>query len=219
MVHQQAWIFFCGGGIFTDGAAGCDHFSLHKTLVRKVISAAESIEILLKDLSEFTGRKGQKMAEQPKGIGKITLKDYDNMVQAHMPESKLLPDCLKAFWVGGTICAIGECIRQAALKYITQDPADAGMITSVTLVVIAVLLTIFGVYEKIGRYAGAGSIVPITGFANSIASPAIESRQEGYITGTGVKMFEVAGPVLVFGISASVVAGIIIYVCRCFGWA
>lgn len=143
------------------------------------------------------------------GINKITNEKYSTMVNEHSPKSPLVTDCLKAFLVGGIICTIGECIRQTILAQVTQNVDHAGTITSIILIGISAILTIFGLYEKIGRFAGAGSIVPITGFANSVVSPAIEFKQEGYITGTGVKMFEVAGPVIVYGTVASVVYGVI----------
>lgn len=148
------------------------------------------------------------------GINKIANDKYSKMVDEHSPKSPLLTDCLKAFLVGGIICTIGECIRQTILAQVTQNMDHAATITSIILIGISAILTIFGLYEKIGKFAGAGSIVPITGFANSVVSPAIEFKQEGYITGTGVKMFEVAGPVIVYGTVASVVYGVICWICQ-----
>ena len=113
-----------------------------------------------------------------------------------------------AFWVGGLICSIGQIIFDFC-TFKGLDPTTCATIVSITLIGIAALLTGLNIFNKIGKFAGAGSLVPITGFANSIVSPAIEYKSEGYVMGVGGKMFTVAGPVLVFGISASVLVGII----------
>ena len=140
-------------------------------------------------------------------------KRYDEMVKAASPPSTVGVNCLKAFLVGGTICAIGEIIHSILLtRNLSRD--DAGLITAGILIVAAILLTTLGLYNRLGKHAGAGSIVPITGFANAIAAPAMEYRQEGLVLGVGAKMFVIAGPVLVYGTMASVVVGLIYYFVR-----
>jgi len=140
-------------------------------------------------------------------------KRYDEMVKAASPPSTVGVNCLKAFLVGGTICAIGEIIHSILLtRNLSRD--DAGLITAGILIVAAILLTTLGLYNRLGKHAGAGSIVPITGFANAIAAPAMEYKQEGLVLGVGAKMFVIAGPVLVYGTMASVVVGLIYYFIR-----
>ena len=126
------------------------------------------------------------------------------------PSSPIGKDTALAFVVGGGICAVGQLIANGwqALGLTQQEAASA---TSVTLVFLSVLLTALGLYHRLARYAGAGTLVPITGFANAVASPAIDFRAEGIVTGTAVKMFTVAGPVIVFGTAASVVYGLALY--------
>ena len=119
----------------------------------------------------------------------------------------------KVFAVGGLICVIGQLISVAGEKWLGMTESSASMLTSVVLIFLGTTLTGLGIYDDIGRYAGAGSIVPITGFANSIASPAIEFKREGLVLGVGAKLFVVAGPVLVYGIVSSVVVGIIYWLC------
>lgn len=136
---------------------------------------------------------------------------YNAYVQAKMPKTKSLSNCLRAFWVGGLICCIGQGIKELLLLLPLTTQA-AGSYTSVILVFLGTTLTGIGVYDKIGKYAGAGSIVPITGFANSVASPAIEFKQEGYVLGVGAKMFIIAGPVLLYGTLASFLVGLIYFI-------
>ena len=140
----------------------------------------------------------------------MTPKEYDALVRQLSPRSPLWKDTALAFAVGGGICALGQLIMNgwAALGLTAQE---AGTATSVTLVFLSVLLTALGLYHRLARYAGAGTLVPITGFANSVVAPALEFKTEGLITGTAVKMFTVAGPVIVFGTAASVVYGLILY--------
>ena len=140
----------------------------------------------------------------------MTPKEYDALVRQLSPRSPLWKDTALAFAVGGGICALGQLIMNgwAALGLTAQE---AGTATSVTLVFLSVLLTALGLYHRLARYAGAGTLVPITGFANAVASPAIDFRAAGVVTGTAVKMFTVAGPVIVFGTAASVVYGLILY--------
>jgi len=138
---------------------------------------------------------------------------YDEMVKAASPSSTVGVNCLKAFLVGGSICAIGQVIYNILeARNLSRD--DSGLITAGILIVAAVLLTVMGLYNKLGKHAGAGSVVPITGFANAIAAPAIEYKREGLVLGIGAKMFVIAGPVLVYGAMASVLVGLIYYFVR-----
>lgn len=135
-------------------------------------------------------------------------KEYLDYVDQKSPNSPILKNCFNAFWVGGLICSIGQIIFDFC-QYKGLDTTSSSTIVSIILIGIAAFLTGLNIFNKIGKFAGAGSLVPITGFANSIVSPAIEFKSEGYVMGVGGKMFTVAGPVLVFGISASVIVGII----------
>ena len=137
-------------------------------------------------------------------------KNYIAYVHSFDPPTKHFKNCLRAFGVGGLICCIGQFFRYI-LQYAFSLSGDelAGTV-SILLIFLGTLLTGLGVYDRIGRNAGAGSIVPITGFANSVCSPAIEFKTEGYVYGMAAKMFAVAGPVIVFGVSASVVYGLIL---------
>ena len=137
-----------------------------------------------------------------------TKQEYLDYVDQKSPNSPILKNCFNAFWVGGLICSIGQIIFDFC-KYKGLDTTSSSTIVSIILIGIAAFLTGLNIFNKIGKFAGAGSLVPITGFANSIVSPAIEYKSEGYVMGVGGKMFTVAGPVLVFGISASVIVGII----------
>lgn len=136
-------------------------------------------------------------------------KQYDRLVKKLTPNSNCMQGYIRAFWVGGVICIIGQLISLAGEKWLGMTESSASMFTSVVLIFLGTTLTGLGVYDDIGRYAGAGSIVPITGFANSIASPAIEFKREGLVLGVGAKLFVISGPVLVYGIVSSVVVGII----------
>ena len=137
-----------------------------------------------------------------------TQKDYQEYVNQKSPNSPILKNCFNAFWVGGLICSIGQIIFSFCL-YKGLDETASGTVVSIILIAISAFLTGLNIFNKIGKFAGAGSLVPITGFANSIVAPAMEYKSEGYIMGVGAKMFTVAGPVLVFGISASIIVGII----------
>ena len=138
------------------------------------------------------------------------------MVEKKSPKSKIAYDCLKAFWVGGTICLVGEIISNLLSMFFTLEKTALSAWTSIILVFLGATLTGIGVYDKIGKYAGAGSLVPITGFANGITSPAMEYKPEGFVLGVGAKMFTIAGPVIVYGTVASVVYGIIYWITRLF---
>lgn len=135
---------------------------------------------------------------------------YDEMVKKASPDSPLLKDCIRAFAVGGLICVIGQMLTNFALNY-GLDERSAATFTSVTLIVAASLLTGMGLYSKIGKFAGAGSVVPITGFSNSVTSPAVEFKKEGYILGLGSKIFIIAGPVILYGVLTSVIVGMVYY--------
>ena len=134
--------------------------------------------------------------------------EYQNYVDKKSPNSPIFKNCINAFLVGGLICSIGQIIFDFC-EYNGLDYTSCSTIVSITLIGIAALLTSLNIFNKIGKFAGAGSLVPITGFANSIVSPAIEYKSEGYVMGVGGKMFTVAGPVLVYGISTSILVGII----------
>ena len=136
-------------------------------------------------------------------------REYDRMVKRLTPASGFALGYLRAFWVGGVICALGAAIAWWGEKGLGMVEADALMFTSICLIFLGTTLTGLGIYDDIGHYAGAGSIVPITGFANSIAAPAIEFKGEGLVTGVGARLFTVAGPVLVYGIASSAVVGVI----------
>lgn len=140
---------------------------------------------------------------------------YLKLVKEKMPKSKHFLTMFRAFRVGGVICCIGQGINDAySALFKTLSENDVASLTTVTLILITAILTGFGIYDKIGAYAGAGSIVPITGFANSVVSPAIEHKREGVVLGLCANMFTVAGPVIVFGISSSIVVGIIVLIFR-----
>lgn len=136
---------------------------------------------------------------------KQTYQDYVNKKSSNSPIWK---NCFNAFWVGGLICTIGQIIMNIC-KERGFNQELSGTIVSIILIGISAFLTGLNIFNKIGKFAGAGSLIPITGFANSIVSPAMEYKSEGYVMGVGGKMFTVAGPVLVFGISASIIVGIV----------
>ena len=139
------------------------------------------------------------------------IKRYAQLVDRLSPKSEIGKGLVRAYWVGGVICMIGQGVTDIfayGLKWGAQASATA---TSITLIFLASLLTGIGVYDRIGKYAGAGSIVPITGFANSVVAPAMEFRREGLVMGVGAKLFTLAGPVLTYGISASIIMGLITY--------
>ncbi len=137
-----------------------------------------------------------------------TQKDYQKYVDKKSPNSPILKNCFNAFWVGGLICMIGQIITSYC-KYKGLDTELSSTITSIILIFVSAFLTSLNLFNKIGKFAGAGSLIPITGFANSIVSPAMEYKSEGYVMGVGGKMFTVAGPVLVYGISTSILVGIL----------
>ena len=139
----------------------------------------------------------------------ISEKEYDRMSKQASPNSPVGKDCIKAFLIGGLICAIGEVIYQ--LVEGSLEEKTARLTVSVVLIAVTVILTGLQVFDNIAKHAGAGTLVPITGFANSVVAPAIEFRAEGFVLGLGAKMFIIAGPVLVYGITASAIYGLILY--------
>lgn len=138
----------------------------------------------------------------------INQKEYQKMVEKKSPNSPLLKNMVLAFLIGGAICDIGQGFFDLYQKGLKMEEADARIAVSVTMIFLGALLTGCDVYCKIGKYAGAGTLVPITGFANAIVSPAMEFKKEGLVLGLASKMFVIAGPVLVYGITASVVVGV-----------
>ena len=138
--------------------------------------------------------------------------NYLKYVSLISPKTKEIRSLFRAFWVGGFICVIGQCIRMSYESFLGLKGDELAAYVSMTLIFLGALLTGLGVYDRIGKYAGGGSIVPITGFANSIVSPAMEFKTEGYIYGLAAKMFQISGPIIVFGISGSVLIGLIYYI-------
>ena len=141
----------------------------------------------------------------------MTEKEYAKLVKDMSPKSPLGKDCWNAFWIGGLICAIGQLILNGYLALGLPEKV-AGTAMSMTLVALSALLTGFSLYDNIAKHAGAGTLVPITGFANAISSAAIEFKTEGFILGVGTKMFTIAGPVIVYGVGASVICGLIYWI-------
>lgn len=140
---------------------------------------------------------------------KMTNGEYKQYSDSRQPRSNILGNMFKAFWVGGVICCVGQLINDLFMQQGLNRP-DASSAASVTLVLIGALLTGFGLYDRMAKYAGGGTLVPITGFANSVVAPALEFKTEGFVTGTAAKMFIIAGPVIVYGIGASVIYGLIL---------
>lgn len=136
----------------------------------------------------------------------LTPEEYQALVKRRAPKSPIAKNTLLAFLSGGAICALGQLIRNG-FSSLGLSQTDAGTATSAVLVLLAALATGAGLYTRLARFAGAGTLVPITGFANSVASPAVDFRSEGWVTGTAVKMFTIAGPVIAYGVLASVLYG------------
>ena len=148
----------------------------------------------------------------------INKQNYGDYVKRKTPASPLVTDCIKAFLVGGAICTVGQGVHDLCAALGANDES-VKTLTPVIMVFLGSLLTGIGVYDKLGKFAGGGSIIPITGFANSIVSSAMEFKKEGLVTGVGAKMFTVAGPVIVYGTVASVVYGIVLYILKLCGVA
>ena len=141
----------------------------------------------------------------------MTEKEYQALVQELAPKSPIGKDCFNAFWIGGLICTIGQIFLNV-YKNMGLDQDAAGTATSITLVALSAFFTGLSLYDNLAKHAGAGTLVPITGFANAIAAPAVEFKTEGFILGVGAKMFTIAGPVIVYGIAASMVYGLIYWI-------
>ena len=141
----------------------------------------------------------------------MTEKQYANLVKELSPKSPIAKDCFHAFWIGGLICTIGQLFLNF-YTYLGLEKDLAGTACSMSLVALSALLTGLSLYDDIAKHAGAGTLVPITGFANAIAAPAVEFKTEGFVLGVGAKMFTIAGPVIVYGVSASVVYGFIYWI-------
>ncbi|MBD9049333.1 MAG: stage V sporulation protein AC [Ruminococcus sp.] len=146
----------------------------------------------------------------------ISPKEYNKIVTKNSPKSKLFVNCIKAFLIGGAICTIGQAFTDL-YAMLGASEKDSKTLCSVTLIFIGILLTAIGVYDKIAKHGGAGTLVPITGFANAVSSPAIEFKSEGFIAGLGAKLFIIAGPVIVYGVSASIIYGFILWILSLFG--
>lgn len=136
---------------------------------------------------------------------------YKKYAKAHAPRSPIAKNCFNAFCIGGLICGMGQGLNDIYHLVLGFSKDDAGLLASVTLVFVAVVLTAFGIFDEIAKVAGAGTLVPITGFANAVVSPAIDSKSEGFILGVGAKIFTVAGPVLLYGILSGAIYGVIYY--------
>ena len=145
----------------------------------------------------------------------MTNEEYGKLVKDISPKSPIVKNCIWAFLVGGTICCIGQVLKTGYLA-LGLDEENAGTAVSITLVFLSALLTGLSVYDDIAKRAGAGTLVPITGFANAVVAPAVEFKTEGFILGVGAKMFTIAGHVIVYGVSASVVYGIIYWITTLF---
>ena len=182
------------------------HFLLDKTLLTQLLY--------------FTGWKMSRVGSaqyflpcghNKPGVMKMTEREYEKLVEELSPKSPLWRDCLNAFWIGGLICTVGQYFINW-YGNLGLDRENAGTAASMTLVAISAVLTGLSLYDNIAKHAGAGTLVPITGFANSVAAPAVEFKTEGFILGVGAKMFTIAGPVIVYGVSASVVYGLIYWI-------
>ena len=144
----------------------------------------------------------------------MTEKEYAKLVEQRMPKSPIWKDCLIAFLVGGAICTLGQALIELYGQWL--DKTDAGTAASMTLVALSALLTGLSLYDNLAKFAGAGTLVPITGFANSVAAPAVEFKTEGFILGVGAKMFTIAGPVIVYGLTAGAVYGFFYWITTLF---
>ena len=143
---------------------------------------------------------------------KISKDTYARFADAHAPRSPIGKNCLWAFLVGGSICTVGQILHDVFQNLCSLTEETAGTLTSVALILAAVILTALGVFDNIAKHAGAGTLVPITGFANAVVSPAIDSKSEGIILGVGAKIFTVAGPVLLYGTLAGAIYGVIYWI-------
>ncbi len=143
----------------------------------------------------------------------LTAQEYQKLSTLSSPRSPAVSDCIKAFLVGGSICVIGQLITFGG-QALGLDKETASLLCTTAPIFLSAMLTAFSLYDKIAKHAGAGTLVPITGFANSVAAPAVEFKSEGFILGVGANMFKIAGPVILYGTAASVVYGVIYWVVR-----
>ena len=143
-------------------------------------------------------------------------KTYKKFADAHAPRSPIGKNCLHAFLVGGLICLLGQGLNDIYGSVFGMPEENAATTGAITLVFLAVLLTAFGVFNDIARFAGAGTLVPITGFANAVVSPAIDSKSEGFVLGIGARIFTVAGPVLLYGILSGAIYGVLYWITKLF---
>ncbi len=147
---------------------------------------------------------------------KLTKNEYGRLAKLRSPNSKIYRNVPMAFLVGGLICVVGQVLTEL-YKAAGAEEELAGTLTSVSLVALSAVLTGMGLYSRLAKYAGAGTLVPITGFANAVVSPALEFRTEGYVPGVGAKIFTIAGPVIVYGLAASAVYGVILFIAQMSG--
>ncbi len=140
----------------------------------------------------------------------MTNLEYNEYIKTKTPNSNLFKDCIKAFISGGIICAVGQVFLNL-YKYFGLSQEDASTLVTVTMIFLGTLLTGLNIYPKIAKHAGAGTLVPVTGFANSVAAPALEAKTEGYVLGVGAKIFTIAGPVILYGTLASIICGIVYF--------
>lgn len=154
------------------------------------------------------------MAENEQSARGEIFKNYEALIARITPKSELGIGVTRAFWVGGVICMLGQAVAEIAEGSFSMPASAALTMASVTLVFLAALLTGIGIFDNIALYAGAGTLVPITGFANAMVSPAMEFRPEGWVLGTGAKLFAIAGPVIAYGVGASVIVGILYFFIR-----
>ena len=140
---------------------------------------------------------------------KIDKKTYQRLADAHAPRSPVFRNCFHAFWTGGLICTVGQALRDCFTMGLKMETDDAGTLTCATLILIAAVASGLGWFDRVAKLAGAGTLVPITGFANAVVSPAIDSHAEGLILGVGAKIFTVAGPVLLYGTLAGTLYGVL----------
>ncbi len=142
----------------------------------------------------------------------VTQKQYKALVEAVSPNSNMAQGLFRAFWVGGVICMLGQGFIDIGVRFLELTVTQASTFASIALILLTAVLTGIGWFDNIGQYAGGGSFVPITGFANAMVSPALEFRREGLVLGLGAKLFTIAGPVLVYGVSSAVIAGLIYWI-------
>lgn len=140
----------------------------------------------------------------------MTNEQYNEFVQSKTPKSKIIKNCIKAFLIGGLICLIGQCFMNI-YQYLGINKEDSATITTITMVFLGTFSTGLDIYPRIAKHGGAGTLVPVTGFANAVAAPALEAKTEGYVLGVGAKIFTIAGPVILFGILASIVCGLLYF--------